>query len=139
VYRISNRRQRSPLRRRTHWELFVPLEVEAMRAAAASLLGEHDFAAFQAADCESAHAVRELLRVEVQPLPGAVLGVTVEGTAFVKHMVRNIVGTLVEVGRGRQPAGWVRDVLASRDRAQAGPTAPAHGLTLAEVFYVRPW
>jgi tRNA pseudouridine38-40 synthase len=66
---------------------------------------------------------------------GAILRIEVEGTAFLKHMVRNIVGSLVEVGRGRRAPGWIGEVLTARDRTLAGPTAPAHGLTLVEVTY----
>jgi len=131
-YLISNRRGRSPLRRRTHWELFAPLDAEAMRAGARALVGRHDFSAFRAADCQAPHAVREVRALEVAA-EGDVLLVEVEGTAFLKHMVRNLVGSLVEVGKGRQPAGWVAEVLASKDRTLAGPTAPAHGLCLVEV------
>lgn len=131
-YLISNRRGRSPLRRRTHWELFAPLDVEAMRAGARALLGRHDFSAFRAADCQALHAVREVRAVEISSGDG-VVEVEVEGTAFLKHMVRNIAGTLVEVGKGKQPVAWVAEVLASRDRTRAGQTAPAHGLCLVEV------
>jgi tRNA pseudouridine38-40 synthase len=134
-YLISNRPVRSPLRRRTHWELFVPLDVAAMREGAARLLGRHDFSAFQAADCEAQNPVREVTRVEVEGQPGGEIRITVEGTAFLKHMVRNMVGTLVQVGRGKQPPGWVGEVLASRDRGRGGQTAPPQGLTLVEVFY----
>ena len=131
-YLISNRRGRSPLRRRTHWELFAPLDAEVMRAGARALVGRHDFSAFRAADCQAPHAVREVRALEIAA-EGDVLRVEVEGTAFLKHMVRNLVGSLVEVGKGRQPAGWVAEVLASKDRTRAGPTAPAHGLCLVEV------
>ncbi|MFE8600616.1 tRNA pseudouridine(38-40) synthase TruA [Archangium violaceum] len=134
-YRVSNRPSRSPLRRFTHWEVFTPLDVEALRRGAAHLLGRHDYSAFRAADCQAAHAVREVRRVDIQGTPGDELSVTVEGTAFLKHMVRNLVGTLVEVGKGRRPHTWVAEVLASRERKRAGPTAPAHGLVLEEVFY----
>jgi len=134
-YRISNRPARSPLRRRTHWELFGRLDVPAMRAAAPALLGRHDFASFRAADCEAKSSIRELRAVEISGEAGGEIAVGVEGTAFLKHMVRNIVGTLVEVGRGRRAPGWVADVLASRDRTLAGATAPAHGLTLVQVLY----
>ena len=133
-YRISNRPQRSPLRRRTHWELFGALEVEAMRAAAAALIGRHDFSAFRAADCAAMHALREVREVSIALGDGEVV-IDVEGTAFLKHMVRNIVGTLVEVGRGKESVRWVGEVLASKDRNLAGQTAPAHGLTLVEVRY----
>lgn len=134
-YRVSNKPSRSPLRRSTHWEVFAPLDVEALRRAAAHLVGRHDFSAFRASDCQAAHAVREVRRVDVQGSSGDELSVTVEGTAFLKHMVRNLVGTLVEVGKGRRPDTWVAEVLASRDRKRAGPTAPAHGLVLEQVFY----
>lgn len=134
VYRVSNRPTRSPLLGRTHWELFQPLDVPAMQAAAPALLGRHDFSAFRAANCQAAHAVREVRKLEVSGKAGEVVTFTVEGTAFVKNMVRNLVGTLVEVGRGRQPPGWVAGVLAGKDRTKAGPCAPAHGLTLDEVF-----
>jgi tRNA pseudouridine38-40 synthase len=134
-YRVSNRRSRSPLRRHTHWELFMPLDVEAMRAGAQHLLGRHDFSAFRASDCQAAHAQREVRRVDVQGTAGDEVAFTVEGTAFLKHMVRNLVGTLVEVGKGKHPEAWVAEVLASRDRKRAGPTAPPQGLVLEEVFY----
>lgn len=134
-YLISNKRHRSPLRRRTHWQIFQPLDVEAMRAASTCLLGRHDFSAFRAADCQAHHAMRELRLVEIGGASGDELAITIEGTAFLKHMVRNIVGSLVEVGRGRRPVAWMKEVLDSRDRDQAGPTAPAQALTLVEVFY----
>lgn len=135
VYRVSNRPTRSPLRRLTHWELYRPLDVAAMRAAAPVLLGRHDFSAFRAANCQAAHAVRELRRFEIAGQAGDELTFTVEGTAFLKHMVRNLVGSLVEVGKGRHPPTWLAEVLAAGDRTKAGPTAPAHGLLLDEVFY----
>jgi tRNA pseudouridine38-40 synthase len=133
-YLLSNRPRRSPLRRRTHWEVFQPLEASAMAAAAPALLGLHDFSAFRASDCQAHHATRKLTRVEVEAKGDEVL-FHVEGTAFLKHMVRNIVGSLVEVGKGKQPPQWIAEVLASKDRKLAGPTAPAHGLTLVEVLY----
>ncbi len=134
-YRIQNLEGRSPLGRRVAWQVFRRLDVEAMREAARPLLGRHDFAAFQAADCESGHAVRDLGRIEVLGEPRGEIQVIAEATAFVKHMVRNVVGTLAEVGMGNRPPGWVGEVLEGRDRARAGPTAPAQGLCLEEVFY----
>ena len=134
-YRIQNLETRAPLGRRTAWQIFRRLEVEAMRAAARPLQGRHDFAAFRAADCESHHAVRELSRLEVLGEPRGEIQVVAEATAFVKHMVRNVVGSLVEVGLGSERPEWVAEVLASRDRTRAGPTAPPHGLCLEEVFY----
>lgn len=134
-YRVSNRRSRTPLRRLTHWEIFLPLDVPAMVTAATHLLGRHDFSAFRASDCQAAHATRKLSRVEVSGTAGDEITFVVEGTAFLKHMVRNLVGTLIDVGKGRHPPTWVKEVLEGRDRTKAGPTAPAHGLCLDEVFY----
>jgi len=137
-YSILNVETRAPLTRHFAWQIFRPLDVAAMREAAAPLVGRHDFAAFQAADCDAHHAVREVRRLEVTGEPRGEIGVVAEATAFVKHMVRNIVGTLVEVGAGkREPASMVR-LLESLDRTQAGATAPAHGLCLEEVFYGPP-
>ena len=134
-YLIFNRRTPSPLRRFTHWQIFQPLDVAAMQAGAGALLGRHDFSAFRAADCQAPHAVRELRVVSVAGRAGEEIALNIEGTAFLKHMVRNIAGTLVEVGTGRREAGWVKDALESKDRRLSGPTAPAHGLTLIEVLY----
>ena len=134
-YRIQNLETRAPLARLVVWQVFRPLDVGAMRSAALPLLGRHDFAAFQAADCKSHHAVREVTRLEVLGEARGEIAVVAEATAFVKHMVRNVVGTLVEVGLGGRPPGSVEGLLASGDRRRAGPTAPAHGLCLEEVFY----
>lgn len=134
-YLIENGPSRAPLSRLQTWQQFRRLDVEAMRVAAAHLVGRHDFAAFQASDCACAHAVREVRRLEVLGEPGGRIEVVVVATAFVKHMVRNIVGTLAEVGLRRRPAASLPDLLASRDRTRAGPTAPPQGLFLEEVFY----
>jgi tRNA pseudouridine38-40 synthase len=114
-----------------------PLDTDRMAAALAALRGKHDFSAFRAAAGRdrdpvcTVHAARLVRR-------GALLGLFVSADAFLHHMVRNIVGTLLEVGRGRRPAEWVAAVLAGRDRRQAGPTAPAHGLYLLSVRYAFP-
>jgi tRNA pseudouridine38-40 synthase len=115
--------------------VFVPLDVAAMREAAEHLVGRHDFAAFQAADCACDHAVREVRRLDVIGQPGGRIEVIVEATAFVKHMVRNFVGTLVEVGLGKREPASIPALLASLDRTRAGRTAPPQGLLLEEVFY----
>lgn len=135
LYRIYNGGHRSPLRRRSHWELFPLLNFDAMALEAPHLIGQHDFTAFRASDCQARHAVRTLCSVEVTSPSTGEIHISVHGTAFLKHMVRNIAGTLVEMGKGKRPAGWVREVLQGRDRTVAGPTAPAHGLTLVEVIY----
>ena len=134
-YRIENLPTRSPLGRLQAWQVFRPLDVAAMQAAAAPLLGRHDFGAFRAADCEAAHALRELRRLDVLAHGDGRIEVVAEATAFLKHMVRNLVGTLVEVGLGARAAASMGDLLASRDRKLAGRTAPPQGLLLDEVFY----
>lgn len=134
-YTIVNGPFRAPLERLQTWQVFAPLDVEAMREGARSLVGRNDFAAFQAADCASEHAIREVRRLEVLGNTGGRVELVVEATAFVKHMIRNFVGTLVLVGQGKRPPEWVGEVLAQKDRARAGPTAPPQGLCLEEVFY----
>ncbi|WP_373044038.1 tRNA pseudouridine(38-40) synthase TruA [Vulgatibacter sp.] len=134
VYRISNRPTRSPLLRRTHWEVYRPLDVGAMREAARHFLGEHDFAAFRAADCPAKTTRRVMRRFDVEERDGSI-AITVEATAFLKQMVRNLVGTLVEVGMGKRAPDSIRLLLLEGDRTKAGPTAPPQGLTMDEVFY----
>jgi tRNA pseudouridine38-40 synthase len=134
-YAILNGGTRAPLERLQAWQVFQRLDVAAMREAARPLLGRHDFAAFQAADCACEHAVREVRRLDVDGEPGGRIEVVAEATAFVKHMVRNIVGTLVEVGLARRDAASLPALVASADRRKAGPTAPPQGLCLEEVYY----
>jgi tRNA pseudouridine38-40 synthase len=134
-YRILNAPAPSPFWRRWAWQVHAPLAADAMDAAARLLEGEHDFAAFRAADAEPVRStVRRVLESRLRT-DGALLVYRVEATAFLKHMVRNVVGTLVEVGRGERPAAALGEVLAGRDRTRAGATAPAHGLTLVAVRY----
>lgn len=133
AYRIWNRPERSPLHRRTSWHVRRPLDLDAMRRGAAPLLGEHDFSAFRAAGCTARSPVRTLRRVDVSGTD--LVTIDFEATAFLRHMVRNLAGTLVEVGLGARSADDVADILAGRDRTRAGRTAPAHGLTLERVYY----
>lgn len=135
MYSILQTPVRSPLRRGRAWEIRRPLDLAAMRGAAPAFLGKHDFSALRAADCPARTTVREMRRLEILS-EGPGVTVVVEATAFLKHMVRNIVGTLVEVGHGRRAADSLPGLLAGRDRTRAGPTAPAHGLCLDEVFYL---
>lgn len=131
---------RDPMLHRRAWHLYGPMDLARMRDEAKDLVGIHDFRAFRAADCERETTVRALWRVGiVERWQGRddVVAVEVEGTAFLKNMVRVIVGTLVDVGRGRLPPGTVRARLADLDRTRAGMTAPPDGLYLDEVF-VRP-
>jgi tRNA pseudouridine38-40 synthase len=105
-----------------------------MRAAIACLLGEHDFSSFRAAGCDAAQPVRKVYHVALEER-GEILVLAIEATAFLRHMVRNLVGTLVEVGRGDRSPIQFAELLEARDRTKAGPTAPAHGLYLVEVKY----
>ena len=134
IYRIWNARWVSPFWRRYAWHVAQPLDTDGMRAAAACLIGEHDFSAFQAAGCDAEHAVRRVVRSEIEQR-APLLTYTIEATAFLRHMVRNIVGTLVEVGTGDRPADDLPRLLAIRNRPSAGPTAPACGLCLVTVKY----
>jgi len=134
TYCIWNARWISPFWRRYAWYVSRPLDVESMRAAAAAFVGEHDFSSFQAAGCDAEHAVRRVLRSDLERHDERIT-YTIEATAYLRHMVRNIVGTLVEVGSGARAAGDVPAVLAARDRTLAGPTAPACGLCFTEVKY----
>ncbi|MFZ5876683.1 MAG: tRNA pseudouridine(38-40) synthase TruA [Nitrospirota bacterium] len=139
-YRLLNRPTPSPLERRTSWHVPRPLNLAAMRRAAAALLGRHDFRAFEGADPTHGDArdtVCTLARCAIRR-QDQIVALEFEGDRFLKYMVRNIVGTLVEIGLGRRPAGGMAEVLASGDRRLAGITAPAHGLTLVEVYYPRP-
>jgi tRNA pseudouridine38-40 synthase len=136
-YQIWNRPTRAPLLDRYAYHVHQALDLPAMRAGAAHLLGEHDFSAFRASDCDRKNPVRVLQRVDLTEddrEPGLLL-LDVEGTAFLKHMVRVIAGTLVDVGLGRMTADDVARALSSRDRTLAGKTAPARGLTLWRVKY----
>jgi tRNA pseudouridine38-40 synthase len=133
-YRIWNADVLSPFERSLSWHLPGPLDRDAMTRAAALLEGRHDFAAFQAAGSHARSTEREIFSSRVSGRAEAV-EYEVTGDGFLRHMVRAIMGTLVEVGRGRHAASWVSDVLAQRDRGLAGPTAPAQGLTLVSVEY----
>jgi tRNA pseudouridine38-40 synthase len=133
-YRILNADEGSPLRRHTHLHVVRPLDVEAMAAAAGRLEGRHDFDAFRAADCEreSAEITLESLTVE---RAGDEITIEARAPAFLKNMVRVIAGTLHWVGAGRLAPDDMSSILGSRDRRNAGPTAPPHGLVLVRVFY----
>lgn len=139
-YRIANRPVLSPFERAYAWHVPAPtLDVEAMAQAAGRLEGRHDFKAFQGTGGVTHGTERELYSVRVAPAPGdsGIMAFDLSGDGFLRHMVRNIIGTLVEVGRGRRRPEWVAEVLAGGDRSLAGPTAPAAGLFLVGVEYDR--
>jgi len=133
-YHILNRPTVSPFYLNRAWHLHEPLDAASMIAATACLIGKHDFSSFRAAGCEAAHPVREVYCANMDQR-GELLAYTIEATAFLRHMVRNIMGTLVEVGRGLRTPQSFFDLLEARDRTKAGPTAPPHGLYLLEVKY----
>ena len=133
-YRIWNAEVRSPFERTRAWHVREPLDDAAMRAAAAQLVGEHDFASFQGADDVPRPSVREVTRSELCR-DGEVVEYAIEANSFARHMVRNVVGLLVEVGRGRLPSMTAGALLEARDRRIAPPPAPPQGLCLEWVRY----
>lgn len=134
-YTILNRRAPPVLERGRVWHVPVPLDAEAMRDAARQLEGRHDFTSFRAAECQALSAVKTLDRLAVEPGPEGRIVIAAQARSFLHHQVRNMVGTLVEIGRGRRGPGAVAGILAARDRRAAGPTAPAEGLCLVRVDY----
>jgi tRNA pseudouridine38-40 synthase len=133
-YRIAIGPVVSPFDRWFVWHAPEAREHAAMSSAAADLVGRHDFASFQAAGGDASETVRTIRRLDVQ-VRGDEITLDVEGDGFLRHMVRAIAGTLVDIGAGRRPADAIPAILAARDRRAAGATAPAAGLTLLEVRY----
>lgn len=132
-YQIWNGPRRSALRRRQWLWVRDALSVDRMREAGQAFLGRHDFAALQAAGSDVKTSVRTLGALRIEGRDRDEIRFEVEGEGFLRHMVRNLVGTLIEIGRGRWEVERAAQILASLDRGQAGPTAPAHGLTLVRV------
>lgn len=123
----------------------IRLDINAMIEAKRILIGEHDFSSFRGSGCSAKTAVREIHSIDISrhkkmnfmtaSIKGDFMKIRIEANAFLRHMARNIVGTLVEVGRGRISPDTMKDILRSCDRKMAGPTAPANGLFLEKVFY----
>jgi tRNA pseudouridine38-40 synthase len=146
-YRMWNGEVVPPFERHYVWHVPGGLDVGAMSDAAAIFEGEHDFAAFQSVGTEQATTTRRVrashvylargsgAAAELPEAAGELVVFEVAGDGFLRHMVRSMAGTLVEVGRGRRPSGWVAEVLAARERSRAGPRAPAEGLFLVRVEY----
>jgi len=133
-YRIARTPVLSPFDRWFVWHVPDLRGVEAMRQAAGALVGRHDFASFQAGGTAIRETTRTLTRVELCEVAGE-LHIEVDGDGFLRHMVRILVGTLVEIGAGTRAVGEIAAIIAARDRRAAGATAPAHGLTLTGVRY----
>jgi tRNA pseudouridine38-40 synthase len=137
-YLLINRAQRPGLwHGRVGW-CHTPLDEARMQEAARLLLGEHDFSAFRAADCQAKTPVKTMCHAEVERV-GDRLIFDFEANAFLHHMVRNLVGSLVYVGQGRHPPEWIGELISSQDRTQAAPTFAAAGLYLVGVRYEKHW
>lgn len=134
TYRIINSRHASAIRRNTHVHVPLPLDLAPMQQAAQTLLGQHDFAAFQAAGGTAKTTVRTITRAELVRL-GDEITLTVEGDAFLYNMVRIIAGTLIEIGMGRRSVSAFCEAYETLDRLRLGVTAPPHGLELTRVYY----
>ncbi|MCB1622037.1 MAG: tRNA pseudouridine(38-40) synthase TruA [Thiothrix sp.] len=133
-YVILNRKGRPALlNQRAAWYRQT-LDAGRMQEAAQALLGEQDFSSFRAAGCQARHAVREIHSLNITRA-GDFIYLDIVANAFLHHMVRNITGSLLVIGRGEQPVGWMAELLAGRDRTVAGPTAPAAGLYFVHVEY----
>lgn len=133
-YRVQIASVRDPLQRLRAWHLSQPLDVALMNQAAAALVGEHDFRSFGSPP-QGDNAVRRVLAAGWEGDPAHDLRFSIVANAYLTRMVRSIVGTLVWVGQGRMTPGEFQDILAARQRAQAGPAAPPHGLYLVSVEY----
>lgn len=144
-YIIAGKSKQSAFFSRYMWNVRSGLDINHMREAASCLSGQHDFSSFRGAGCGAKTTVRQIFAIDIAKLKkisfmtvdmkGDFIKIQVEGDAFLRHMVRNIVGTLVEIGKGKMPPEKMKDILAACDRKLAGPTAPAKGLFLEEITY----
>ncbi len=133
-YVILNRKVKSALRRHQVTWCYERLDADKMHCAAQVLIGEHDFSSFRAHSCQSVSPCRQVYFVNVYRQDDCVI-MDIAANAFVHHMVRNIAGSLMEVGRGKRPVDWIASLLTEKDRTRAGMTAPAEGLYLGGVLY----
>lgn len=146
-YIILNQESPSVFLRNYVYHIPLPLDIEGMKRGSSILLGEHDFSSFRASSCGAKRPVRKIIDIRIDHgitalipwIPfspsGDFITITIEANAFLHHMVRNIVGTLIEIGRGRFKPEKMGEILRARDRTKAGPTAPPQGLFLVEVKY----
>ena len=137
-YLLINRPVRSAVQHGKAGWFHAPLDVEQMREAAQYLLGEHDFSAFRAAECQAKSPVKNLAQLDIQK-QGDTIAFDLSADAFLHHMVRNIIGCLVYVGKGKHPPQWVNEVLESRVRSLAAPTFAPDGLYLRRITYDAKW
>ncbi|MFM7556970.1 MAG: tRNA pseudouridine(38-40) synthase TruA, partial [Alphaproteobacteria bacterium] len=138
-YIILNRKAPAIIDKNRLWHIGgKKLSVLAMQNASQYLIGEHDFSAFRAAECQARSPVRTMHRIEVRRV-GDLVAVSLRANAFLHHMVRNIVGSLIQVGNGNRPPEWIAELLKGRDRELAAPTFSPYGLYLARVDYDARW
>ena len=137
-YELLNRPVRAALGAHQVGWFHSPLDVPKMREAAALLVGEHDFSALRSSECQAKSPIRTIYQLEISE-QGKTIDFVVRANAFLHHMVRNLVGTLVYVGKGKHPPQWVDEVLRSKDRARAAPTFGPEGLYLERIEYEPKW
>jgi tRNA pseudouridine38-40 synthase len=137
-YLLINRPVRSAIHAGKMGWFHAPLDLDAMRRAAQCLLGEHDFSAFRAAECQAKSPVKSMYKLDIS-VDGEMLVFDLAANAFLHHMVRNIVGCLVYVGKGKYSPEWLADVLESRERRLAAPTFAPDGLYLRRISYDPKW
>jgi tRNA pseudouridine38-40 synthase len=137
-YVLYNHPVRSPLLAGKAGWVFRPLEIDPMQEAARHLIGEHDFSAFRAAECQARSPVKTMHDIRIERRGDLIL-FTLTASAFLHHMVRNIVGSLIVVGNGNQAPQWLAGILAARDRSRAAPTFMPDGLYLAKITYDEKW
>lgn len=134
-YHILNRSYPSALLRANAWFIPYKLDLPSMRKCGKLLIGSHDFSSFRASGDESRHSIREIIHLEIEKRQDNLIVLTIEANAFLREMVRSIVGTLVDVGRGKTSFSEFKEIFGAHDRRKAGMTAPAQGLFLVEVTY----
>jgi len=137
-YLLLNRANRSAIYSGKAGWFHAPLDIEVMQSVTRYLLGEHDFSAFRAAECQAKSPVKNLRQLDIRQ-HGDMIVFDLNADAFLHHMVRNIIGCLVYVGKGKYSPDWLAEVLASRERSRAAPTFPADGLYLRHIQYDTKW
>ncbi len=134
VYKILNRKGINIIEVGKKWWIRDYLDIELMRQAGSCLVGQHDFSSFRASECQAKSAVKTIDKIEIIAIADTI-EIHVSALSFLHHMVRNIVGNLVKIGRQHWPAIKIQEILDCKDRSKAGPTAPAHGLYFLQVDY----
>lgn len=135
IYKVLNRNYPSALMRNFSWFVFKPLDLESMRQGAAHFIGEKDFSSFRAADSDAPHSIREVTSFRIEDRGDGLLEFEVKGTAFLRHMVRIMVGTTVALGKGKLKPSDIAKIIEAKDRTAAAMTAPPQGLCLMKVEY----